>query len=679
VHAQQEQPEEHERDRVHGTGHEHEVLEEVMVTATPMARDVVEMSQSATVLQGATLDRELANNIGNTLARLPGLANASFGENVGRPVIRGLQGGRVGMLNDNMTSSDASAISQDHAVPTEPFLVDQVEVLRGPTTLLFGSGAIGGVVNMVSHTIPESAPEDGFDGRAMTQVDTASGQKYGATRLDFGSGKIIGHANAFVRRTDDYDIPGDAHLYGDEDEGHDEDEVAGVLENSFLDNEGGALGGSWLGESWRAGASFTVYDSDYGIPGAHGHDHDEGGPEVPGETEEPEEEDVTIGLENQRWDGLLQGERPFAGFAQLKLNLAQTSYTHTEYEGRKAATIFDSDSTDTRLELSHLPFGPWSGAFGVQLTSRDFAAQGEEAFVPPSGTDTRAMFWIESAEYEHWRLDLGVRHEDVDTSSLPGNLRRDFKPLSWSVAAVWHVNESGHLAFTLADAQRAPNDAELYSDGPHVATQSYEVGNPDLDKEANRHWELAYRVHRGPVTGSISVYYDDFDDYLFQADTGVELDGLPLRLWSQQDAEFRGGEVELRWDLGHLRTGHWQLYGFYDRVHAELANGNHVPRLPPDRVGIGMDWDHASWSGNLTWIHAAAHTLTAPMETSTPGYDQLDAELTWLLPAKGPFDFEVYLQGRNLLDEDIRNSTSFLKDQAPQIGRNLVLGARMAF
>lgn len=690
--AQSEQDHEHDR---HGASHEHNVLEEIIVTATPLGRDVVEISQSATVLKGDALNRELNNNIGDTLARLPGVANASFGQNVGRPAIRGLQGVRVGVLNDNMTSLDASALSQDHAVPTEPFLADQVEVLRGPATLIYGSGSIGGVVNTVTNTIPRETPENGFVARALMQGDTAADQRFAAGRIDLGGDSFAFHANAFYRRSDDYEIPGAAELYPDDDD-H-EEEKSGVLENSFLDNQGGAIGGSWIGDRWTAGLSFTSYDSDYGIPGAHAHEH-EGEHEDEHGDEHEEEALVNIGLENHRWDGLLVGQDPFAGFEQLKFNLSRTDYTHTEFEGTEIGTVFDSESTDSRLELRHKAWGAWNGAFGGQYTDREFGAFGEEAFVPPSESRTWALFWVESLERNDWRFDLGIRYEDARTEALELEhahedehddehdmheqgeyLKRNFTPLSFSAAAIWHATEASHLALTFASAERAPSDGELFAHGPHLATQTFEVGNPDLVEERNRHYEASWRMHHGALTGSISIYYDDFSNYIYLQDTGEVEDGLPLREWSQQDAEFIGAEAELRWDLGHITSGHWQLFGFYDRVSAELNDGSNVPLMPPQRIGAGVDWDRHSWAANLTWIHASSHTDTAVFETSTPGYDLVNAELGYLFSFEQRTNLELFLQARNLLDEDIRNSTSALKDQAPQIGRNFIIGARLSY
>lgn len=694
-------------DPIHGPDHEHDELEEIIVTATPLGRDVVELSQSATVLSGDALAREATSTLGETLARLPGLSNASFGENVGRPVIRGLQGNRVGVLNDGMNSFDASSVSQDHAVPTEPFIADQIEVLRGPTTLLYGSGAIGGVVNVVTKTIPEELPEDGLSGRVMLQGDTAADQRMGAARLDLGAGNLAFHANGFVRRSDDYEIPGMAELEndGDHEDHEEEEEVTGLLENSFLDNEGGAIGGAWIGDSWRVGLSWTDYESDYGIPGGHAHEHEEDDDDHGDEAHEEEgeeEEIVTIALKSSRLDAVLHGRDPFPGFTELDLKIADTNYTHTEFEGDEIGTVFDSDSLDLRAELTHSPWGAFSGTLGAQWSDNDFSAIGEEAFVPPSTTDTVGLFWVESAAFGDWQFDFGLRWEDTTVDSVlishehdedhgeedhdeeheegaPEAARRSFSPFSASLGAIWHVNERSHLAFNISRAERAPSAAELFSNGPHIATQTFELGDPDLSKESNTHYEASWRLHEGQLTGSVTVYVDDFDGFIYQANTGEEEDGFPVRVWSQQDAKFTGGEIELRWDLGRNATGHWQLFGFYDRVRAELNDGSNVPRIPPQRIGLGMDWDRGPWAGNLTWINADAHNRTADFETPTPGYDLLNADLSFYLPISDAFDLEFFLQGRNLLDEDIRNSTSFLKDQAPQIGRNFVFGVRSTF
>ena len=678
-------------DPIHGSDHDHEALEEVRVTATPLSRDLIEMSQSAIVLSGESLDRELANNIGDTLSRIPGVSNASFGQNIGRPVIRGFEGARVGMLNNNMGAADASAVSQDHAVSVEPFLADQVEVLKGPSTLLYGSGSIGGVVNIVTHTIPQQMPEQPVSARALIQGDSAADQRLAAGRIDWSAGSFVFHASGFYRRSNDYEIPGEAELYPDEDEGHEsheeedhDEESHGVLENSFLDNEGGSFGGSWIGDRWRAGLAYTLYDSNYGIPGAHGHEEEHDEEHEGEEGHEEEEENVTIGLESRRLEGELVGVQPFSGFEQLKLRLADTRYTHTEFEGDEVGTVFNNDSTDLRLELRHNPWSAWDGAFGAQYAQRDFEAIGDEAFVPPSNTRTMAVFWVESAEFDEWQIDLGIRYDKIRVKALQTNagnmpVKRDFSPLSASVGAIYHFDDSRHLAFNISFAERAPTDQELFAFGPHIATQNFEIGDPTLNNESNLHGEIGYRVHKGQLTGSITLYYDRFNDYIFQLDTGLEEDELPVRQWSQQDASFYGGELELRYDLGRFDSGHWQLFGFADLVRAEFKDNSNVPRIPPVRFGLGADWDLRGWAANVTWINASSHTRIAEYETPTPGYDLLNAELSYLFQSDNRSEWELYLKGHNLLNEEIRNSTSFLKDQAPQIGRNFVLGLRLRY
>lgn len=705
-----------EHDESHGAQDPHDVLEEVVVTATPLARNAVEMSQSASVLRAAELNRQLSNNLGETLARMPGMANASFGENIGRPVIRGFEGSRVGVLNNNMSASDASAVSQDHAVSVEPFMADQIEVLRGPATLLYGSGSIGGVVNIVTNTVPKDLPENGFEGRVLAQADTAADQRFLAGRLDGGSGNFAFHANAFSRSTDDYEIPGPSELYPDSelfehhDEDHDvsgEDEATGVLENSFLDNQGGALGASWIGQQWRFGAAWTRYESDYGIPGAHGHGHGEEHGEEHDEEHDEEHEDehegedeemVIIDLSQDRYDFELVGRSPFAGFEELKVLIAQTQYEHTEFEGDEVGTFFEGDTLDSRVELRHEPWGDWRGAFGLQWTDREFSAVGEEAFVPPSETSTLAVFWLEQAEFENVQLELGLRYEDVDVEAQPhddhdhhdamehddedeanGMQRRSFKPFSASAGAIWHLDQRNHFSFTIASVTRAPSDQELFSRGPHAATQTFEIGDPNLDEERNRHLELGYRLHEGAFTASVSLFYDAFSDYIYEQDTGQEEDGLPVRSWSQKDADFFGGEVELRLDLGAYPHGHWQIYGFADAVRAEFSDNTYVPRIPPARLGAGVEWHLGGWVSSLGWVHASRQDRVADYETPTPGYDLLNLDLSYRLPIAVRSTWTLFGKGNNLLNEDVRNHSSFLKDEAPQIGRNFVIGLRGQF
>lgn len=656
-------------DRVHGESHAHDVLEEVRVTATPLRSDALEMTQSASVLSGEALNRSLGNSLGDTLKNMPGVASASFGANIGRPVIRGMDASRVGVLENNVASNDVSQISQDHAVAIEPFLADQVEVLRGPATLLYGSDTIGGVVNVRTNRVPVDPPE-AWGGRAMVQVDSAARQRYAAGRLDGATrdARWGFHLDAFHRRSSDYEIPG--FVETDPEPG---EEQPGTLVNSALDNEGGALGASWFGERWRAGLAWSRYTSDYGIPGA-GHQHHEA--LDAGQDEEEEEELVTIDLRSERLDGEVHASDPFSGFTDLKWLLNHSDYEHTEFEGRAVGTVFRNDTLETRLELTHRPLGPWRGVVGVQYRDRDFSAVGEEAFVPPSQTRTIGVFVLEEAEYDRTRLEFGMRLEDIDTRAADGRAA-SHAPLSLSAGVLWHVDPNTHLSLNLSRAQRAPGDGELFASGPHLATQTFEIGDADLDEETATALEASVRRHAGRLTGSLTVYRNAFDDFIYLDDTGTVQDELPVRRWRQQDATFTGAEVELRYDLGAFGHGHWQLSLFADTVRAELDDGSNVPRVPPARIGLALDWDRGPWVANARWTHASAQDDTAEFERPTAGYDLLDADVSYRLGGGLRAAWEVYLQARNLLDEDIRHHTSFLKEQAPQMGRNFILGLRV--
>ncbi len=679
--------------------HDHETLEEVVVTANPLNRASTDLSQSATVLQGAALRQQLANSLGETLARTPGLANASFGENVGRPVIRGLQGTRVGILNNSLAVSDASSVSQDHAVSIEPFLADQIEVLRGPSTLLFGSGAIGGVVNMVTPTIPQEIPEEGYSGRVIAQGNTAAEEEFVAGRLDLGQGAFALHLDGFHRRTDDYDIPGAAQLYPEKD--HDEEHEGGeegesergTLSNSFLKNEGATGGFSWIGEQWRTGVAYTEYRSDYGIPvgaheDAHGEEHDDE-EHVGEEPEEHAEENVTIRLRSERTEAELVGRNPLPGFELLTLRFVDTNYTHTEFEGPEMGTVFKSESDNARLELKHDPWGVWQGVFGIQYTNLDFSAEGAEAFVPPSTTETGAVFWVERGDFDALQVDIGMRYEDVQTDvdntlvegegATGPSADADFQPFSTSAGVIWDLNGTFALSGSVSYAERAPGADELFANGPHIATQVFEIGDSSLQEESNVHVEVGGRMAVDRLSGSATIFTDQFNDFIYQSNTGLEEDGLPVMLWQQQDAQFVGAEAELRYDFEPNRSGHWQLFTFGDIVEGELDDNNDAPLQPPRRVALGVDWDLDNFAANVVWIHAYAQNRLAEMETRTPGYDLLNAEVVYSVPGFDKLDWQIYLKGQNLLDEDIRNSTSYLKDQAPQIGLNVIFGVRAYF
>ncbi len=646
-------------------------IEEVVVRAHPLSGEG--LAQPVDRLQGEELARNLAGSLGEVVSRQPGVATTFFGQAVGRPVIHGLGGPRVRVMEDRIASLDASVASDDHAVTVEPFLADDIEILKGPTTLVYGSGAIGGVVDVHTGRIPHALPDEKIEGRLEARGDDVADQRTMAARFDGALGEVAWHADGFFRRLDDYRIPGHPEsaalraLEGEEDGGHAESDV---LPNSDVDSDGGSLGLSWVGDRGFAGLAVSRYRSEYGLPGGHAHE---------GEAE-PESGDVRLDLEQQRWDLEAALDRPLALVESVNVRLGANDYRHRELEGAgEVGTVFDVDAWEGRVELSHVPFAGWSGVLGLQLGREDFEALGEEAFTPATRTESEALFLLEERDFPGFTLQTGARVERVEVEAEDGR-RREFDALSASLGVVVPLGASFEVGLLGDLASRAPGAAELFSDGPHAATRSYEIGDPGLDEEraANVSLTAGYENERLRVTGT--AYFTRFTDFIYQADSGLERDGLPVRLWSQNDAEFRGIDLEL--DLALLTEGpvNVDLRTFYDRVHAELSNvaADRVPRLPPERAGVGVEGRWRGLTASVDYLRVMRQDRVAEFELPTDGYDDLRARVALGLPLSGAHVL-LFLEGRNLTDAEQRNHVSLLKDLAPYPGRSMIGGVRVSF
>ncbi len=687
-----------------GDSHQHDPkdLDAVEVKATPLAGTAEDLIRPVEVLTGEKLDEAKANSLGETVNKLPGVQSSYFGPGVGRPIVRGFDGARVQVLSDGLGSGDVSTVSVDHAVSIEPFLADQIEVLKGPATLLYGSGAIGGAVNVVDGRIPEAVTDEPLQGRAELRGNTVNDEKSGMFRMDgtAASGNFVFHVDGLHRETGDYDIPGfaeSAEHMAEEGETPDPAEK-GVLPNSFVRTDSGALGASWIGERGFLGLGASLFDTRYGVPG-HAH---EGGGDGAGEEEGP----VSISMEQHRYE-LRGGIDDLGMFKSLRAKFARTEYTHTEFEGDEVGTVFENTSNEGRLELVHQPLLGWNGAIGLQGGERDFEAIGDEAFVPPSRSHDAGLFWIGDRTFGPVKIELGARYDhngvDVDETRAIGP-DRDFDTTSLSAALKWDVSEALHFSFGLDRAQRAPTAEELYSNGLHVATASVELGSPDLDVETANRAELGLHWHGGPFNASASIYHVRYDDFIYLADTGVEDDGNPLRVWTQDNARFNGAEVEFGWNVADNASGTWDLRVFGDYVRGELSGegtrdatviapnagggtaydvafplGGNLPRIAPARLGGEVRWELGQWRASLGAVRYARQDDVADFESETPGYTLVDAHVAWHADTAGGNGWEVFLDGSNLLDEEARAHTSFLKDVAPLPGRGVAFGVRMFF
>jgi iron complex outermembrane receptor protein len=658
--------------------------ETVVVTATPGASTLSEVAQPVSVLAGQELALHMEPTLGETLAQQPGVTSTYFGPGASRPVIRGLGGDRIRVLQSGIGTADASNTSPDHAVSFDPLAAEQIEVVRGPATLLYGSNAVGGVVNVLDDRVPDTVPDRAIHGKLALDGGTAADERSGAVSLTGGKNRFAWHADFLKRKTDDVDIPGFAESEAlreqEGEEGEEHEQVEGVLENSAVDNTSGAAGVSLVGSRGFLGVAFSGLDSLYGVPGHHHHGEEEHAEGEEEEHEEEEEAPVKVDLRQRRGD--LRGEwrDPFSGFSSVRLRFGLADYQHQELEGDAVGTTFTNESWEGRLELAHRRAGPFTGAIGVQGYNRDFAAIGEEAFVPPTDTRNWALFVFEEAGSGPLQFQIGGRVESQEVeSSGEEPLTRDFTGYSGSAGLVWRGTTGWSAAFTVARSTKLPNAEELFSNGPHLATQAFEIGDPDLGKEKSLGFDVSLRKRTGPVTGELNLFLNRFDGFIYEEATGEEEDGLQVFRYLQRDADFRGGEAQVRIELFHSEPHHFELDLMADYVRAELRDTDEpLPRIPPFRYGVGLHYDADRWTGRVELRGAAEQDRIGAFELPTDGYTLLNASVGWRA-FFGRSVFELMLRGSNLTDAEARNHVSFLKDLAPLPGRDLRLIARLAF
>jgi iron complex outermembrane receptor protein len=635
----------------------HQSSDEIVVTGALRDRAPGEIAQSVTVVRGEELERIRAANLGETLANQLGVSSSYFGAGASRPIIRGLAGARVQTLEDGLDSMDAATVSDDHAVTTEPLAADQIEIFRGPTTLLYGSGAVGGVVNTVTTRIPRAVPAGGFEGAFEVRGDSVADNRGAAVRLDGGGGNFAWHLDAGRRDSGDYDIPGYAHSDVDPATA-DADEIYGVLENSAAESESAAFGASWLGAKGFLGFGLNTFDSLYGIPG-HGHEHEED--EEAGDELGEEEAPVRIDLERRRFDVRGGWEGLTGAIEGINLRLGINDYQHVELEGEEIGTRFTNDATELRVELLHRALGRWAGAFGVQLGDREFAAIGDEAFVPPVDSRSMGAFIVEDLALDTWALSFGGRLESLEHEPTNGLPRFDDTAASLSFGGVRPFGERYSFAATVSLSERLPVAEELYSDGPHLATGVVQIGDPTLDKETAQHVDVGVRGNLGGgITWSATVFRTLYDDFIYLGDTGAVDSDEELPIFAEG-----GHEVDMRL--------------FTDYVRGELASGESLPRMPPLRFGARLEYHNERLLVGLEATRYDEQDDVAPFETETAGYLLVNAYVRWRLASDAGPGLELFVNASNLGNDDARKHTSFVKDIAPLPGRNYSLGVRSRF
>jgi len=660
-------------------------MEHVLVT-TSIHKNEAQTALPLTVLSGEELRRQAAATIGETLNHSPGLSSASFGPAVGQPVIRGQQGPRVQLLQNSLSSLDVSSNSADHAVSVEPILADSIEILRGPATLLYGGGAIGGVINVLDGRVPSKAI-DGVSGAAELRHSSVDDGRSGVFRVDAGDGNWAVHIDSLYRDWGYPEIPG---LAVNPRNVEDTDESSeGFIANADGRTRRTTLGSAYHFEDGYFGLSYSELDNVYGIPAGVHHHHDE--EDGVGAVEEEAEEGVNLAVSQKRWD--LAGDQHFDGFLELlRWRLAYSDYQHQEIEANgDVGTTFNKEAWTGRLELAHQTFsywgGDWHGVFGAQWLEADFSALGEESFVPANTTRQLGLFWLEDYHAKNWSLEAGLR-ADMDRLSAEQDTIKDHDTdsISTSLAGLYELNNSWTASLSLSSSRRAPTAEERFSNigntvGSYVvhgATGAVELGDEQLDSEEAQNIDLSLRAEYEMVSAKITAFSNQFNDFIYLENTGNEVDGIDVLAYRQQDAIFQGLEYELDWSFYSSANQTYRLGLFGDRIKGELDNGDSAPRLPPGHDGVRLNWQAQNWQADLSVVYAHAQTKPGANELPTASYKRIDMTVSRAFDL-ADVQYTIMLKGRNLGDDEIRSASSFIRDYSPETGRGIELALQMQF
>ncbi len=652
-------------------------LDKVVVSAGLDQKTAFDLAQGTSVLTGEELHRLAQATLGETLSGTAGVASSSHGPGASRPIIRGLGGDRIRVLDNGIGALDASNVSPDHQTAIEPLFATRIEVLRGPSTLLYGNSAVGGAVNVINNSIPDPASEGKVRGAAELRGGGAAHERAAVLSAGGGTGGFAAHVNALKQKTSDLRIPGVARIDGDAPAS----QPAGRLPGSASETASGSIGGAMAWGGGHAGGAVTHYKTEYGVPNG---------------------EDTRIKMRQTRFD--LEGNitQTFGAFRGAKGRLGAGDYTHSELgSGAIVNTTFKNKAWEGRLELAHLPVGAVSGTIGVQGARSDFSAVGEEVVTPPSLTESGAVFAVEEVKLgEIGSLQFGGRYEgrtiklgEVDPA-LPvvpgyaarsGQERKSGAP-SGSLGLVLRPAKDWSIGANFAYTERGPTAQELFSNGPHGGTGSYEVGSAALAKEKSTGFDLTVRRRAGFVTGAVSAFLNRFRGYIFEEElpataipeknTGGEL--TPFQFVAR-NAKFYGYEAELSFHLVDETSRHVHLDLLTDYVRAEqTTNHQPLPRIPPRRHGARLSYEDGRWGAEFEVRYAARQNRFTADESATSAYTLVNANVSYLIPAER-VSYELFVRGKNLTNEEAREHTSFLKEFAPQPGRGVLGGVRMTF
>jgi iron complex outermembrane receptor protein len=688
--------------------------ERVVVSGGAIELSETDTAQSVTILTEDNLKLKTAPTLGDTLATQPGVGGSDFTAGASRPVIRGQADNRVRVLNNGTEVFDVSNISPDHAPSVSTLLSQSIEVVRGPATILYGSGAIGGVVNVTDNLIPVEQPAQRLSGEVDGRFNSNDLERAGAIALTLSPFQhFVIHAEGSLLRTDDRHVPGfalDERIRSEltkeqrQNEGFGGDPF-GFVPNTFIETKDFGIGASYVWAKGYIGASYTRFLSEYGVP----NDPETDEPGVPPEP-------VHLNVRKDQYNVRSSIVDPLPWFSVANLKFVYTDYKHDEIDGNTVGATFKTNGVDSRIELLHQPIGIFQGSIGSQVFYKNLSVLGDEAFLQPNDTLSVAGFIFEEVQLTPVRLQLGVRVEydalSIDSSNpeltsltSPSQKNPEFLPVSGAVGAIYDFAQDWQLALNLAYSQRAPTAEELFARGPHDATFQFIIGDPNLDVEINRTLDLNLRKTAGHITGFISGFYTNYDGFIDFAPTGEIEDGLQVFIYTPKKATFYGGEGRVDFHLLPLsitkisepadsksvkniitkgaETTEKNPNDLYlriqaDYVHAEDSTGEPLPRITPFRYGVSLNYESDHWTASIGGWRVDAQNRVAPFETTTPGYTFLNASIGYKFQWGRTYNY-LYLVGTNLLNEEARDNLSFLKEVMPLPGRSAVVGLRTTF
>jgi len=651
------------------------------IVVTGVRRRADDVLGGVSVLDEAVLNREVRTSIGETLARQPGVSATSFGPTASAPVIRGLSGDRIRVLTDGIGTLDLSSAGPDHSISINPITAERIEVLRGPAALLFGSSAIGGVVNVIDTRIPRHVPPNVVGVNAIVQYGSAANERSGNASIDVPiAGHFVIHADGNASDSDDLEIGGhvlskdlrEQALASPDPDIQALADLKGKLPNSEARSREGAIGAAYVDGDLNVGFSVTRHTQKYGVPIRYSLD-----PAI--EAEAP-----TIDLEQTRYDA--RAEVPLGGFfSRVRARAGYSDYHHDELEADGSiGSSFFSKGGEGRLELVQSDKSGWGGTSGVQYLDRNARIRGDEKFLPDSSQKQTGLFTLQTYVSGPWRIEGGARVEfsqldakaDAQIATLAHSV--DFTTVSGSIGAQYEIATGWRAGLSLSHSERAPSIEELFANGPHGGSQSFEVGNPALSPEKGNSVEFTLHHARGPVHLTANLYYTRFSNFIYQAPSGATQDDLPVFDFAEGKATYYGFELQGDAKFGKALGIDWgaELQG--DMVHATIKHFGPAPFIPPFRVLGALTGARGQFDGRVEVERALAHNRTAPLETDTPGYTMVNASLDYH-PFEANPALTLSLLANNIFDVDARRSTSQLKDFAPLAGRDIRLSARLSF